>query len=430
MVHENRRDDLMAVARAVGRLDTEDAERWVARSGPLPADRDERRCTVEVFARGLRELGDYLRDRGLWRGQGWTYPARAPGFRRAPGAAGLGAPDGLYRTNLRVIDRNLREAASAMPQPSAAVPPAPVPPEAAWFARIGDARNRRAYVRDVREFMAFAGFAEPGQLRDAVPDQVTAWRDALLARPLRPATVRRKLVALSSLYGELVGAGAARRNPVEGIGRPDARTDARPAPVLTGGQARRLLDAPPADTLKGLRDRAILAVLLYQGLTRRELCRLATGDLVRGDGEHLLRVTGSRARVLPVHPEAMERIGAWLEGAGHGRDASGPLFRAMAGKGGPAADRALHPSSVYSGVVRLHAERSGLAAEVGGISAHALRATAAATALGRGAPPGAVRDWLGHESVATTAQYFRPAATESEGSAVRVSYPKARRRPR
>ena len=321
-----------------------------------------------------------------------------------------------------VIERNPREAASAMPESSAAVPPAPVPPEAAWFAGIGDARNRRGYLRDAREFMDFAGFAEPGQLREAAPEQVAAWRDALLARPLRAATVRRKLMALSSLFGALIAAGAARRNPVEGIERPDVRTDARPAPVLTAGQARRLLDAPPADTLKGLRDRAILAVLLCQGLTRQELCRLATGDLVRGGAGVLLRVTGSRARVLAAHPEAVACIEAWLEGAGHGRDAAGPLFRPMAGRSGATADRALDPGSVCRGVVRLHAERSGLAAEVEGIGAHALRATAAATALGRGAPPRAVRDWLGHRSLAATAQYFRPAAPEGESPAVRVSY--------
>ena len=95
------------------------------------------------------------------------------------------------------------------------------------------------------------------------------------------------------------------------------------AGICAGGarQARRLLDAPPADTLKGLRDRAILAVLLYHGLTRQELCRLATGDLVRSGAGFQLRVTGSRARVLAVHPEAVERIEAWLEGAGQQRSA-------------------------------------------------------------------------------------------------------------
>ena len=64
MADGNRRDDLMAVARAVRRLETDDAERWVARSGPLPAGRAERSGHVEVFARGLWETGDYLRDCG------------------------------------------------------------------------------------------------------------------------------------------------------------------------------------------------------------------------------------------------------------------------------------------------------------------------------------------------------------------------------
>lgn len=353
----------------------------------------------------------------------------APGRGRVPGMAGHRWPDRVYGTNPNVIDCSHPEAPSAMPERSAAAPPAPVPPQAAWFADIADARNRRGYLRDVKEFMAFAGFGEPAELRDAGPERVAAWRDALLARPLRAATVHRKLAALSTLYGALVAAGAARRNPVEGVERPDMRTDARAAPVLTGGQVRRLLDAPSTHTLKGLRDRAILAVLLYHGLTRRELCRLATGDLVRSGPQVLLRVTGRRARVLAVHPEAMARIEAWLEGAGQGHDGAGPLFRPMTGRSGAAA-RALDPSSVYSGVVRVHAEGSGLAAEVEGIGAHALRATAAATALARGAPAGAVRDWLGHRSLTSTARYFRAAADEGESPAVEVSYPKARRRSR
>ena len=207
-----------------------------------------------------------------------------------------------------------------------------------------------------------------------------------MACPLRAATVRRKLTALSSLYGALVAAGAAWRNPVEGVERPDIRADARPAPALTGRQARRRLDAPPSDTLKALRDRAMLAVLLYHGLTRREVCGLASGDILREEGEPRLRVAGRRTRVLALHPEALERIDVWLEGVGHGRDTAGPLFRPMAGKAA-AANRALGSSSVYHNVVRPHPERSGLAAEVERVSAHALRATAAATALGRGVPP-------------------------------------------
>ena len=87
-------------------------------------------------------------------------------------------------------------------------------------------------------------------------------------------TVRRKLSALSSLFEDLVARGAAPRNPVEGVERPGEDEDTNAAPVLTQTQARKLLDAPDGNTLKGRRDRVILAVLLYQGLTREELCGL------------------------------------------------------------------------------------------------------------------------------------------------------------
>jgi site-specific recombinase XerD len=45
------------------------------------------------------------------------------------------------------------------------------------------------------------------------------------------------------------------------------------------GQARALLEAPPADTLKGKRDRAILATFLHHGLRCEELCSLRVRDL-------------------------------------------------------------------------------------------------------------------------------------------------------
>jgi site-specific recombinase XerD len=67
----------------------------------------------------------------------------------------------------------------------------------------------------------------------------------------------------------------ARGNPVYWIKRPMIDTNEGKTPALGDHQAKALLDAPNATTLKGLRDRAILAVLLYHGLRRldgRQLC--------------------------------------------------------------------------------------------------------------------------------------------------------------
>jgi integrase/recombinase XerD len=57
-------------------------------------------------------------------------------------------------------------------------------------------------------------------------------------------------------------------NPVDGVKRPMANGNEGSTPALGDAQARKLLEAPAADTLKGARDRAILATLLYHGIRR------------------------------------------------------------------------------------------------------------------------------------------------------------------
>ena len=305
-------------------------------------------------------------------------------------------------------------------------PLAAMPPREDWFSGIESAHNRRNYLRHVAEFMAFAGLDEVERLPDATAEQVEGWRDALRERPQRAATVRRKLSALSSLFEDLVARGAASSNPVEGVERPGEDEDTNAAPVLTPAQARLLLDAPPRNTLKGRRDRAILAVLLYQGLTREELCGLVVGDLRLPGGVPHMRISGNRGRerIVPVHRETRERVLDYLKAAGHGGDETAPLFRPVANnRGGGRLDRALDPASIYRNVVRHYAARSGLAEEVKGLCAHSLRATAASTALRAGARPEKVRDWLGHASLAATALYYRIPASDGMSPSLLISYP-------
>jgi integrase/recombinase XerD len=72
-----------------------------------------------------------------------------------------------------------------------------------------------------------------------------------------------------------------------------------------GPGAARLLEAPPADTLKGKRDRAILAKFLHHGLRCEELCGLRVRDLQSRQGVPHLRVLGkgSKGRYVPAHPQ-------------------------------------------------------------------------------------------------------------------------------
>ncbi len=155
---------------------------------------------------------------------------------------------------------------------------AEVPAVIEWLANIGNPRTRRAYQNHVGEFADFVGIRNPDEFRDVTRAHVIAWRDELARRKLSPATLRAKLSALSSLFEYLCEKNSVAHNPVKGVKRPEADNNEGKTPAIGDGQARRLLEAPHPDTLKGKRDRAMLAVFLYHGLRREELCRLEVRD--------------------------------------------------------------------------------------------------------------------------------------------------------
>src|SRR5437867_3856775 len=151
---------------------------------------------------------------------------------------------------------------------------ADVPPEIEWFANLRNPHTRKAYENDLREFRQFVGLARPEELRTVTRAHVIAWRKDLERRLCAPPTIQRKLAALSSLFAYLCEKNAVLHNPVDGVKRPKVATNEGLTPAISDAQARALLNAPPAHTLKGKRDRAILATLLYHAIRREELCKL------------------------------------------------------------------------------------------------------------------------------------------------------------
>ena len=82
---------------------------------------------------------------------------------------------------------------------------------------------------------------------------------------------------------------------------------------LGDAQARKLLEAPAADTLKGVRDRAILATLLYHGMRREKLCALRVRDM-HSQGVVYFTVRGKRGKIrfVPVHAMVPRLIEEYL----------------------------------------------------------------------------------------------------------------------
>jgi integrase/recombinase XerD len=301
---------------------------------------------------------------------------------------------------------------------------ADVPPELEWLANITNPKTRRAYKNDVGEFSAFTGLRQPAELRTITRAHVIAWRKHLESRALAPSSIRRKLSALSALFDYLCERNAVAGNPVDGVKRPMANGNEGSTPALGDAQVRKLLDAPAESTLKGVRDRAILATLLYHGIRREELCRLRVRDIQSRQGVLHFRVKGKgdKVRFVPVHVTAQRLIEQYLALAGHATDTSGPVFRPVTNNRTGDLDRPLDPASVYRNIVVKYGMETGISAEVNGLCVHSLRATAATNALSHEADIAKVQEWLGHANVSTTRLYDRRKTRPEDSPTFRVRY--------
>lgn len=301
---------------------------------------------------------------------------------------------------------------------------ADIPAELEWFANIDNEKTRRAYRCDVGEFSTFVGLHSPEEMRLVTRAHVIAWRKDLEAGELAPSTIRRKLSALSSLFDYLCEKNAVAHNPVKGVKRPATHSNEGSTPALSDEQARRLLRAPSRSTLKGVRDRAILATLLYHGMRREELCKLRIKDLQSREGVAHFRVHGKRDKIryIPINPLAQRLIIDYLSFAGHAEDLNGALFRPVKNNRTGTLRRHLNPDSIYRSIVRKYGTETGLNIEVNGLCVHSLRATSATNALSNDADIAKVQEWLGHANVSTTRLYDRRKTRPEESPTFRVKY--------
>jgi site-specific recombinase XerD len=297
---------------------------------------------------------------------------------------------------------------------------ATVPAAVEWFANLDNPRTRRAYQNDLEDFCSFVGLSGAEEFRAVTRAHVLAWRAQLEQRGLAGATIRRKLAALASLFDHLLESNAvAGGNPVHGVKRPRIDSNEGKTPALGDHQAKALLEAPDPGTLKGQRDRAILAVLLYHGLRREEAAQLMVADIQERHGIKHLRVhgKGGKLRFVPLHPVAAERIHTYLEHSGHQLDNhKAPLFVPLRGRQTGAGITA---NGIYA-LVGQYAEAAGI--EVAGLGVHGLRATAATNALEHEADIAKVQVWLGHANISTTRIYDRRERRPEDSPTYKVRY--------
>lgn len=266
--------------------------------------------------------------------------------------------------------------------------------------------TKRAYERALCDFMAWHGDQGRPALTKATVQRYAA---DLQAAGMGAASINQRLSAIRKLAQEAADNGALPEPIANGISRVKGiRQEGRKSGNwLTKEQAQAMLNLPDPSTLKGLRDRAMLACLIGCGLRRDELARLDWRHIQQRDGRWaLVDITGKRnkTRTVPMPPWAYEAVRQWglaLAGTDGYLDlpTSGFVFKPM-NKGDRVSGDRMSTQAVWR-AVELYATKLGLV-----VRPHDLRRTFAKLAHKGGAALDQIQLSLGHASIQTTEKYL------------------------
>jgi integrase/recombinase XerD len=292
-----------------------------------------------------------------------------------------------------------------------------IPADDALIAGQFSDHTRRAYEGDVLLFRQFIAAIGRASLGEVIRDDLIAYRAWLISR-YAPATVNRRLSVVRSLFKEALIRGEVTADPTVNLKQMHVN-DESPTVALDQLGARLLLEQIDRSTLLGVRDVAILSLMLRTGLRRSEIGSLKVGSLGVERGHHTLTVRGKgdKRRLVKVPVDVWRDIQTWLklrEDVERRHNAcellpnDAPLFVEVRkiGRGDGAHYRAigqkgLSPDAIWI-IVKRHITAAGITAN---ITPHSLRHTFITLALEGRAPLHKVQYAAGHADPRTTERY-------------------------
>lgn len=259
--------------------------------------------------------------------------------------------------------------------------------------------TKRAYRRALVDFLGWYRETEQGELNKATVQRYAA---ELRAAGKSAANVNQRLSAIRKLASEAADNAAMPEQVANGIQRVRGiRQEGRKlGRWLCRTDAERLINAPPLVNLQGLRDRAVLAVLIGCGLRRSEAASLTFGHIEQREGRWVIvDMVGKRnkTRSVPMPSWAKVAIDMWATAAGLG---DGLVFRSIAGTSRVSGEGMT--GQAIADVVGRWAPVIG----ADGLAAHDLRRTYAKLAHKGGAALEQIQLSLGHASIQTTELYL------------------------
>lgn len=273
-----------------------------------------------------------------------------------------------------------------------------------FTANIRNPNTRRAYARAVTEFLTWCSRMGVAELAAIGPLHVATWIE-LQTQTLAAPSVKQRLAALRHLFDWLVVGQVIPHNPASSVRGPSHSARSGKTPVLDPSEARQLLDSIDVRTHAGLRDRALIALMVFSFARVGAALAMKVEDVFTQNRRLWLRLRekGGKQHAMPCHHLLEEYLHAYLVETGIDSDLKGPLFRTIQRGTGQLSPTVLPQANAHA-MVRRRALAAGLQTLIGN---HTFRATGITAYLKNGGTLENAAAMANHASTRTTQLYDR-----------------------
>jgi site-specific recombinase XerD len=271
-----------------------------------------------------------------------------------------------------------------------------------FTAHIRNPGTRAVYGKAIANFCHFC--EQHGVELPRVSPFVVAGYVERLTKERSAPTVKLHLAAIRMLFDYLVVGQVLPVNPAASVRGPKHVVKKGKTPVLTAAETRELLDAIDETTMAGLRDRALIAVLVYSFARVSAALGMNVEDYYPQGRRMWFRLheKGGKHHEVPVHHNAEAYLDAYLEKAGINEDKKGPLFRSIS-RTRQLTVRRMHRADALR-MIKRRARRAGLPTHIG---CHTFRATGITVYLENDGSLEHAQRLAAHDSIRSTKLYDR-----------------------
>lgn len=273
-----------------------------------------------------------------------------------------------------------------------------------FAAAIRNSNTRRAYVAGVNDFDAWCRRVGVATIQLVQPIHVAAWVEESSLRLSAP-TVKLRLAAVRHLFDWLVVGQVVPVNPAAAVRGPSHSVKRGRTPVLGPEEARQLLDAIDVSTPIGLRDRALIGLMVYSFARIGAALDMRVEDVYIQQRRLWVRLNekGGKRHEMPCHHNLEAYLHAYMDGCELAGDPKGPLFRTIGRGTKRLSETRLTQANAYE-MVQRRALAVGLSTRIGN---HTFRATGITAYLKNGGALEKAAAMANHSSMRTTQLYDR-----------------------